>query len=117
MTLEYSEIVLFSANPEQSAMQMKVSLGWEEIERFGDSWILLRTPGNGRVGYMKHEPKSDVPFPAPMIAFKSTSIESDIAEIKLTGLSISDVTKGTDMWHASYSDEFGNKILIWQEPQ
>ncbi len=114
MTIQFSEVVIFVADPESSAQTMKQSLNCIETERFGDSWILLESPGRGRFGYMKHIRKSDEPWPAPMIAFQSTDIEADVIEIQSLGLPTSDVEKGETMWHSTYTDEHGNKYLIWQ---
>jgi len=96
---------------------MIAAFGWEVIESYGESWILLGTPGGGKIGYMQHKAEPGIEWPYPMSSFRSDQIETDIADLKSKGLEVSDVTKSETMWHASYVDNHGNKFLIWQAPE
>lgn len=117
MAITYSEMVHFVPNPTNTANLMVSAFGWEIIETFQDSWVLLKTPGEGKIGFMQHEGKEGQPWPHAMAAFRSDQIEADIAQLRTNGLDVSEVKKSADMWHAMYVDPHGNKFMIWQEPQ
>lgn len=116
MTTKFSEFVFFVSDPESAATLMKNSLNCVELERFGDSWILLEAPGGGRFGYMKYQIQNDGVWPNPIMAFNSTTIEADVEELKSRGLHFSPVKKSETMWDATYTDAHGNRLLIWQDP-
>lgn len=82
MAIEFSEVVWFVTNPLEAAAHYIETLGWQEIERFNESWILLSTPGGGKIGFMQHIAKQGEPWPPQMVAFKSDSIETDIAAVQ-----------------------------------
>ncbi|MBL8068127.1 MAG: VOC family protein [Armatimonadetes bacterium] len=116
MTLAFSEIVYPSPNPSGSAQRMVSGFGWEVVESFGESWVLLATPGGGRVGFIQQKPGSDS-MPVPMAAFESQDIETDVAELRANGIDLPDPSgpggPGT-LRHTTYADPDGNRFLIWQ---
>lgn len=117
MAILFSELVHFVPNPAETANKMVEAFGWEIIETYEESWILLKTPGDGKIGYMRHVAETDKPWPHPITAFRSDQIEADVADLKAKGLEIPDVKKSPDIWHSTYVDPHGNKFMIWQEPQ
>lgn len=114
MTLEFSEIVYYSRDPAASAKAMSDGFGWEVVETYSDSWVLLATQGGGKVGFMRHG-DGDSAIPPPMAAFRSRNIDSDILALRQNGLEINEAgpAKGA-MRHTVFSDADGNKFLIWE---